>query len=287
MIYPLFFPRFRCRAGRCRHTCCAGWEITVDAASAERYAMLPGALGQALRENILQTEEGACFRLTKEGRCPFLTEEGLCRLISEGGGELLCDVCREHPRFYGEVGGKTLAGLGLSCEAAAALVLRNRPLRFADADTGEVYAFGALSRALGVELPRQAKRYVPVTDPVRLRDLRDLLLEAEPIDEEWGPSVRACFSHLPGLGGAAAKLTRIEAGRAQNLYEYIFYRRLPDAPACGVHAAARFARLSVSYIMMQTLLTGSLTESARRWSEEIEYSDVNTALLLERFRGME
>ena len=27
--YPSFYPAFRCRAERCRHSCCRGWEISA------------------------------------------------------------------------------------------------------------------------------------------------------------------------------------------------------------------------------------------------------------------
>ena len=44
-IYPDFYDAFRCTADRCRHTCCRGWEIDIDAETAARYRALPGVLG--------------------------------------------------------------------------------------------------------------------------------------------------------------------------------------------------------------------------------------------------
>ena len=43
---PDYYPRFRCLAGACPHSCCEGWEIVIDPASAQRYRALPGPLGE-------------------------------------------------------------------------------------------------------------------------------------------------------------------------------------------------------------------------------------------------
>ena len=114
MIVPSFYPAFRCRAAACRHSCCRGWEIGIDADTAQRYLSFPGPLGHELRETILQDEDGASFRLTAADACPFLRADGLCRLILTQGEGFLCEICREHPRFYGQVVETELAGLGLS-----------------------------------------------------------------------------------------------------------------------------------------------------------------------------
>ena len=46
---PDYFDKFRCLAGSCPDSCCKEWDIQVDAAAAERYRSLPGALGDDLR----------------------------------------------------------------------------------------------------------------------------------------------------------------------------------------------------------------------------------------------
>ena len=127
---PDFYPAFRCRAAACLHSCCRGWEIDVDEASAGRYRKLSGLLGDALREALFADAEGWHFRLDGEERCPFLQKDGLCRLIRELGEEALCDICALHPRFFQEIGEDELWGLGLSCEAAAALLPERGGLRF-------------------------------------------------------------------------------------------------------------------------------------------------------------
>lgn len=54
--------------------------------------------------------------------CHFLNEKGLCRLVLEKGPKFLCQICRDHPRFYVYSCNEyltmedTLAGTGLACE---------------------------------------------------------------------------------------------------------------------------------------------------------------------------
>ena len=42
-VFPQYYPRFRCRAAACRHTCCRGWEIDIDEETREIYRAVGGA----------------------------------------------------------------------------------------------------------------------------------------------------------------------------------------------------------------------------------------------------
>ena len=127
---PEYYDRFRCIAGACSDSCCIGWEIDIDEEKEALYRKIPGALGQRMKRCI-DWEEGHFILQGKEERCPFLNQENLCDLILELGEESLCDICREHPRFYDWFDGLTEAGLGLCCEAAGRLVLsQEKPGRF-------------------------------------------------------------------------------------------------------------------------------------------------------------
>ena len=46
MLYvrPDFYDEFRCLADSCRHSCCVGWEIDVDAESLAYYKNIDGEL---------------------------------------------------------------------------------------------------------------------------------------------------------------------------------------------------------------------------------------------------
>ena len=116
---PDYYLKFKCIADRCTDSCCIGWEIDIDDESRAKYAALDSEIGAEIRE---KTQHGV-FPLQKNGRCAFLDERGLCRIISAHGDGYLCDICREHPRYYG-VGAEGLdGGLGLACPEAARIIL--------------------------------------------------------------------------------------------------------------------------------------------------------------------
>lgn len=119
---PDYYDEFRCIAGACGDSCCIGWEIDVDEDKQEMYRSVSGELGKRLRECI-DWEEGHFILQGKEERCPFLNRENLCDLIIGLGDAALCEICREHPRFYDWFDDYTEVGLGLCCEAAGRLIL--------------------------------------------------------------------------------------------------------------------------------------------------------------------
>lgn len=121
---PDYLPEFRCIAGACRHTCCIGWEIEVDDESLVRFLQMPDVAPQILPGDPAQ------IRLLPGDRCPFLNDSGLCELILRHGETVLCQICRDHPRFRNFWSDRIEMGLGLVCEEAGRLILgRKTPLR--------------------------------------------------------------------------------------------------------------------------------------------------------------
>ena len=114
-IVPGYYKNFKCIAGACKHTCCAGWEIDIDPESLARYQKdgIPNI-------NLQGTPH---FEMDKNLQCCFLRPDGLCRLIIEHGEGYLCQICKDHPRFRNFWSGITEVGLGLSCEETAKLIL--------------------------------------------------------------------------------------------------------------------------------------------------------------------
>lgn len=125
VIRPAFWRKFRCIGGKCTDNCCVGWEICIDRETWEKYQKLPGELGEKLRREIKIEDGEISFRMKGE-RCPFLNEENLCELICRLGEKSLCEICKEHPRFYAWMGEWKEAGLGLCCEEAVRLLLENQ-----------------------------------------------------------------------------------------------------------------------------------------------------------------
>ena len=128
---PDYYDQFRCLAAACPHSCCTGWEVVIDAASAASYAAVPGPLGEKLRRCLTKADGETCFCLTAERRCPFLEESGLCEIHRKLGEEYTSVVCREHPRFVTDFGPLREISLSAACPAVRDLLLGSEaPLTF-------------------------------------------------------------------------------------------------------------------------------------------------------------
>ena len=118
---PKYYKNFKCIADKCEHSCCVGWEIDVDKDTLEKYKKLESGYGAAIRGSI-STEDTPHFKLSADDRCPHLDERGLCKIILSVGEDYLCDICREHPRFYNYTSVAEV-GIGMSCMEAARIIL--------------------------------------------------------------------------------------------------------------------------------------------------------------------
>ena len=123
LIKPVYFDTFRCIAGACPDSCCKGWAVQVDDASAAYYRRLPGALGDKLRKHLTVEDGDTILALEADGRCPMWCDDGLCRLQSELGEDALCHTCHEFPRLRHDYGDFIEVGLELSCPEAARILL--------------------------------------------------------------------------------------------------------------------------------------------------------------------
>ena len=122
LIIPEYYHKFHCIASDCEDSCCKEWSVDVDEASATLYRGLPGALGERLREVLMDTEDGVMMAI-EDGRCPMWRQDGLCRIQAELGHDALCQVCQNFPRLRHDYGELVELGLELSCPEAARLIL--------------------------------------------------------------------------------------------------------------------------------------------------------------------
>ena len=118
---PTYYKKFRCIADRCEHSCCIGWEIDIDDNTLQKYKRLKSGYGAVIKDSI-SMDDTPHFRLCEGDRCPHLDERGLCKIILGVGEDYLCDICREHPRFYNFTSVAEV-GVGMSCPEAARLIL--------------------------------------------------------------------------------------------------------------------------------------------------------------------
>ena len=126
---PQYFGRFRCIGADCADTCCAGWGVTVDRRTYEKYQSLPDhavngrPLGSLIEIHPASSspEDYARFRL-ESGKCPAL-QEGLCAIQQTLGESSLPDLCSKYPRVLNVTGDALERSLHMSCPEAARLIL--------------------------------------------------------------------------------------------------------------------------------------------------------------------
>ncbi len=286
-----YYKDFSCIAGACRHSCCIGWEIDIDAETAEHYRTCPGELGERMREKIDFDGDPPHFILQGEDeRCPFLNARGLCDLILACGEDVLCQICRDHPRWRNFFSDRTEIGLGLCCEAACALIL------------------GYEDPVTMVCLSDDGESTCPTEEEQTLFDLRDALFailqnRTQPTDARVDAmlalvggirfeDMRTWAEYLSGLEildpAWSAALSVIGDGRAvlpghtgEQLMLYLLLRHLPkmldgEDPAILVaFAVFGYDLISALYASAERSDFASLCELVRLFSSEIEYSEEN------------
>ena len=116
-----YYPKFKCIADKCKHTCCAGWEISIDKKSLDEYMNCDSNFWGALKKGI--NYKKSKFKVDKAKRCAFLNADNLCEIIINKGEKSLCQVCRDHPRFRSFFNDREELGLGFCCEQATKIIL--------------------------------------------------------------------------------------------------------------------------------------------------------------------
>lgn len=139
---PTYFDKFKCIAGECPDTCCAGWEADLDDEIIEKYKTVGGELGERIKNSL--TKDGTdcdIFALCENGRCPFLNDCNLCDIQAACGEEYLSKTCAMFPRFYDDFGKIREMGIGFGCPEATRIMLEDdKPfsLEFYEESVGDV-----------------------------------------------------------------------------------------------------------------------------------------------------
>ncbi len=286
--YAEYYPLFRCLAGDCPDTCCAGWALPVDGESLSRYRAMEGPLGEKLRAKI-DWREG-CLIPETDGRCPFLTRDNLCELILEKGEECLCKVCATHPRFYEDFGTVRQVTLSNACPEAARLLLTlDHPVRFLREGEGEC-AGADEKRALGLSRRcialAQNRRMSPQARLSALFRLCGGRVQPEYPEEHGGVQLLAeAFSELEILTGEWRELlTEMETPAAdwavfrmeaagdetawENLFVYFLFHYLPSS-AAGGEALAGAKLCAACFLMVREAAFLLWRREGRRWSRAL------------------
>ncbi len=295
LFAPKYYKEFVCIADKCRHSCCIGWEIDIDAETAEKYSRMTEGYGGEIAVSI-ESVEVPHFRLSDGDRCPHLDAHGLCRIITNLGEGYLCDICREHPRFYNDTPRGREVGLGISCEEACRIVLGSDSYaeisEIGEADGEEenigfdaialrTHIFSILSdKSLVYEekLRRIHGEFGVSPTDRRDSDWRELLDSLEYLDEEH----RELFSVY---SSDARTPTEYEKELERALAYFVYRHCTPAADEEEFRAALGFAllceRLLASMVKMNS--SPNILGIARIISEEIEYSEDNTEAIKTEF----
>lgn len=287
-IVPDFYLAFQCKANKCQHTCCAGWQIDIDARTYATYQQMPGRLGEDLRHNTYQDEHGAHFRMRADGYCPFLREDGLCRVIREAGESYLGEICTMHPRFFGYYNNYELAGTGLSCEKTCELLLASeQSLQFllmedlppkGNEKVLEQLSLHELLFLLDEAVPEEELAYEPELTHDDAHFVLEAMQQTYPIDEHWTDLLQQIERQLPVLPEIITVAEKDKPLYAR-IFTYILYRQLGNMETYGLADVLSFAYCNADFIALSASVTGNLAESLRYWSEQIEYDTENVALL--------
>lgn len=283
---PSYYLDFTCIADRCRHTCCIGWEIDIDSDTMQAYKTLSNGYGVEIQKSI-DVEDTPHFRLDANERCPHLDARGLCKIILHLGEDHLCEICREHPRFYHNTPNGREVGIGMACEEAARLILSSDtyatfvPVDEIDGDA-EPLEFDAVAHRASIyailsnrTLP-YAERLKQISDawdvsPTAYDDgeWHDLLDRLEYLDEAHKTLFSAYSSAIEPTKNALI---------LERALAYFIFRHCSDAyDADNFRASLGFS------LFCERLLASIAKESdndiatlARIVSEELEYSEDNT-----------
>ena len=301
-VFPTYYKDFRCIGGACKHNCCIGWEIDIDADTAAYYRTVKGEMGERLAKGIA-TDGVPHFVLDADERCPFLNADNLCDIILHLGEEHLCEICDKHPRFQNELPDRVEIGIGMACEEAARLILsQTDPFRLENAPPTEDEILLLRDKAIGAlqnrEKPMGARMHEMLSlcgatlPPKDLGEWAEIFLGLECLDASWREKLSSLCDgwetlDLDGFDQSmSARQTEYE-----QFSVYLLYRHFANAPDLA-DAAARAAFAALGYTLLRALgalqwmKSGAFSfadqiELCRMFSSEIEYSDENVYILLD------
>lgn len=280
-IFPKFYKNFLCKADKCKHSCCKGWEIDIDEETAGKYLAMTGELGAEIRQNIGKNEDSYFFKLTEDERCPFLQKNGLCKIILNIGEENICEICTMHPRFFTMLDDVELCGVGLSCEKTCELLLGDeKDLVFYIEDTEEELSFSEVLAVIGLNLPNEMQEFSLAVNAENINKVLEIMAKTEPIDENWSKEL-SIMQDMDNVELKAKEyLENSDKNILNKIYKYILYRQLERLVDIDIEALINYAQYSILFIILHTMISKELGESIRRWSEQIEYDTDNVDLIL-------
>lgn len=137
---PDYYSKFMCIGPQCEDTCCRGWTITIDRSTYHQYKenrhkvlapLFKLAVSRNTSSNADHHNNFGLMKMKPDGSCHFQQADQLCAIQRTLGAQALSDTCMLYPRYLNLFGGQRENSLGISCPAAARLILLNpEPMQF-------------------------------------------------------------------------------------------------------------------------------------------------------------
>ena len=288
---PDYYKNFKCLMDECEHSCCIGWEIDVDEKTAEYYKSIDGEFGKRLRTDIDFGDTCSSFRLDEHERCPFLNKKGLCDIILNLGEDSLCQICDDHPRFRNFYDSRTEIGLGLCCEATAKLILekadKTEITEIDDDGESSYYSeeennfFKIRGRIFSVLQNRKKSMDERIADAfsvlgknvpeVYLSEWADFFLTLERLDDCWTKILENIKENPCAPKG-------YDETAAEQLLCCLVFRHFSKD-----YQLESLVFSFICFLMIEKAAeTMGILEATRLFSSEIEYSDENENLILDK-----
>ncbi|MCB2299851.1 flagellin lysine-N-methylase [Clostridium tagluense] len=137
--YPRYLKEFKCVGGKCKDSCCVGWDIDIDKITFRQYYKVQDKeMKRMFQKNVHNNDDYldsnvdyGKVKLASGKRCPFLDEENYCIIYSRLGEEYLSNVCTSFPRIINKVDGCYEMSLDVAClEAARIILLKEEGIQF-------------------------------------------------------------------------------------------------------------------------------------------------------------
>ncbi len=292
-----YYPYFKCVAGECKHTCCAGWKMNIDEQTLIAYKRDNSPFCKSLTNGI--NFKKCQFKVDNKGRCAFLNQDGLCEIIINLGEQSLCQVCRDHPRFRSFFNDRIEMGLGFCCEHATKIILsfadKIQPVLITDdgkedeLDFNEKNVLDFRTKALNViqnrsiDLDKRIDNLLSLCHAnIESEDCKKILktyFRLERLDKSWTTRLKNVKSHPLKKDTPLALAPYAEQFLANSLFRHL-YDAEDTLEVRAKTIACVFGWWLINTIFEQELkLDGFnfnfLIDVVRAYSAEIEYSQKN------------
>ena len=119
------YDKFKCIADKCRFTCCAGWDVSIDKDTYNKWKKENHKTGFVLNNvKIKKCGSKREYFINKENHeaCALLDKQGLCQVVKTLGEEYLSFTCHTFPRIENIFEDKKELSLSCACPEVVEII---------------------------------------------------------------------------------------------------------------------------------------------------------------------